>query len=137
MKTVTLNASTSKLEKLLGQEYGLVVKVDVSNLENSIEWYTDKLGLIVNPNYQTSTWTQLIIPGIVKSEIGLNVNAQNAGSGGENTTFVVNDIIATKKKLESEGIKVSSIQNAGDGVLLAYFSDPDDNSLGLRQNTIQ
>lgn len=134
MKTVTINATGSKLSKILGLDYGLIVKIDVSNMAKSVDWYTVKLGLTVNPNYNSPYWTQLIIPGIVNSEIGLNLDAANAGTGGENTTFIVPDIKKAIAHLEAEGIKVSPVQSPSPGVYLAFFSDPDNNALGLRQN---
>ncbi|GAB4213347.1 MAG: hypothetical protein OHK0022_50360 [Roseiflexaceae bacterium] len=116
-------------------EYALVVKVDVSNLENSSAWYTGKLGLIPDPDFSTSTWVQLNFPGINGVALGLNLNPSAAGSASETTTIVVTNITVARDELILQGVEVSAIQQVGEGVSLAFFADPDGNKLGLRQNS--
>ena len=115
------------------QEYSVVAKVNVSNLAASVVWYESKLDMVTDPAYQRPTWEQLNFPGKSGFAVGLNLDADHVGTGGASTTFVVTNIEAARNELISRGVEVSPVQNA-EGVLLAFFSDPDGNSLGLRQN---
>jgi len=114
--------------------YALVAKVDVSNMEQSVAWYTSKLDLEVDPRFTTiPTWRQLNMPGLERVAVGLNQSA-HVGTGGANSTFVVSDINEAVKLLRERGVEVSDPQNVGEGVWLSFFADPDGNNLGLRQN---
>jgi catechol 2,3-dioxygenase-like lactoylglutathione lyase family enzyme len=123
------------LADLIG-EYGLVVKVDVSNIQRSVQWYEQKLQLVPDPRFdQPGWWAQLYLPDFgPRIAIGLNYNAQAGGSGGERTTFVVDDIVQARNNLIAQGVQVSTITTVPPGVKLANFEDPDRNQLGLRQN---
>lgn len=119
------------------QVSSFVAKVDVSDMNSAIQWYTNNLGLVLDPRFTTSNWAQLNLPNNSQSvAIGLNLNPSRSGSGtgGATATFVVSDIVAESNALISAGINVSPVTNVGDGVCLAFFKDPDSNSLGLRQN---
>ena len=122
------------LNKLDG-EYAIVDKVDVSNLADSVSWYTDKLGMTVDTRFRVpGSWEQLNFPNIPRMALGLNNNASGVGTGGQVTTIVVTDIVATRDDLMAKGVEVGPIEEPGDGVQLAFFKDPDENQLGLRQN---
>jgi lactoylglutathione lyase len=121
------------LEKL-ASAYAVVAKVDVSNLAASQKWYQNKLGLQHDPRFDAPTWRQLNFPGIARVAVGLNLNAGGIGTGGAVTTLVVADIVASRNELIGRKVDVSKIQDVGQGVQLAFFKDPDGNSLGLRQN---
>jgi catechol 2,3-dioxygenase-like lactoylglutathione lyase family enzyme len=113
---------------------GFVAKVDVSNLAASTKWYVEKLGLVPSPKFKTKTWQQLDIPGFACDfSIGLNVGTK-VGTGGATATFIVKDILVEQAKLKKMGVNISDVTNVGEGVCLAFFSDPDLNQLGLRQN---
>jgi catechol 2,3-dioxygenase-like lactoylglutathione lyase family enzyme len=116
------------------EEFGVVCKIDVSNLDTSTGWYTEKLGLVVDPRFKTSTWEQLNVPGVQGAAVGLNLDRGGVGSGGAVLTFVVPDIKQVREQLDKDGVAVGPIEDAGDGVYLAFFNDPDGNQLGLRQN---
>jgi lactoylglutathione lyase len=132
-KFIILMGGFMPLRDLVG-EYALVAKVNVSDIEKSTNWYVQNLGLELDGRYSTSTWSQLNLgmPGVA---IGLNLDPTHIGTGGAVTTFVVENIAQTRAKLISEGIDVGPIMNVGEGVQLAFFFDPDRNSLGLRQNS--
>lgn len=115
-------------------EYGLVTKVSVRDLAGSVLWYEEKLGLQHDSRFDTTKWVQLNVPGIPHVAIGLWVDPDRVGTGGAVATFFVNDIVLARKTLLDRGVVVGPIMDVGQGVTMAFFSDPDGNSLGLRQN---
>ena len=115
-------------------EYGLVAKVSVCDLAKSIEWYHEKLGLEHDPRFDTTKWAQMNVPGIPHVAIGLWVDPNRVGTGGAVATFFVNDINLARKTLLDRGVDAGPAMDVGQGVKMAFFSDPDGNSLGLRQN---
>ena len=119
------------LKDIIG-EYGFVAKLDVSNLQASAAFYT-ALGLEHDPRFDTPTWMQFNLPGIDQVAIGLSASG-NVSPGGSVPTFVVNDINAARQSLIDTGVEVGPIQDVGLGVLMAFFQDPDSNTLALRQN---
>ncbi|MCF7981075.1 MAG: VOC family protein [Pseudomonadales bacterium] len=121
------------LKDLIG-EYGLVIKVDVSDLEKSTQWYTEKLHFQLDERYNADTWRQLNIPDVTNTAIGLHLNPEGAGMEGKKATFVVNDINAARNELVKNNVEVDEIITLGEWVKLAFFRDPDGNILGLRQN---
>jgi predicted enzyme related to lactoylglutathione lyase len=114
-------------------EYSFVSKVDVTNLEASVEWYKSKLGLIPEEKYDTPSWRQLSIPDIGNFAIGLNLT-NSVEPGSAVSTFVVNNIVAARQSLIEKGVEVGPITDVGHGVQLSVFKDVDGNLLGLRQN---
>lgn len=114
-------------------EYSFVTKVDVTNLEASVEWYKDKLGLVPEEKYDTPNWRQLSIPDIGNFAIGLNLS-NSVVAGSAVSTFVVNNIVAARQSLIEKGVEVGPITDVGHGVQLSVFKDIDGNLLGLRQN---
>lgn len=121
------------LKKIIG-EYGLVIKLDVSNLENSVDWYQSKLGFILDPRYSTSDWAQLNLPDFRQTAIGLHFDPARTGTKGESTTIVVDDLETARSGLIERGVDVGPIEEISNGVKLAFFADPDGNSFALRQN---
>ncbi len=119
------------LKDIIG-EYGFVAKLDVSNLQASDAFYTT-LGLEHDPRFDTPTWMQFNLPGIDQVAIGLSASG-SVSTGGSVPTFVVNDINAARQSLLDAGVEVGPIQDVGLGVLMAFFQDPDSNTLALRQN---
>ncbi|HSL83914.1 MAG TPA: VOC family protein [Thermoanaerobaculia bacterium] len=113
--------------------YAVVSKVNVSNLDSSVSWYEKNLDLKLNAAFNTPTWRQLNAPGIKQFAVGLNQGGAT-GTGGAALTFVVTDIKKARQELIDKGVDVGPIDEPGLGVLLAFFKDPDGNSLGLRQN---
>lgn len=114
--------------------YGLVAKVSVRDLAASTQWYAEKLGLQHDARFDTPNWAQLNCPGIPHVAIGLWGDPNRVGSGGAVVTFFVDDIAVARKTLLDRGVNVGPAMDVGQGVKLAFFSDPDGNSLGLRQN---
>lgn len=121
---------------LIAGQYAFVEKVEVSNMDQSVDWYTSKLDLVVDPRFTSNpSWRQLNMPGLPRVAMGLSATTHTPSSGGAVATFVVADIQAARQTLIDRGVDVSPIQDVGQGVLLAFFNDPDGNGLGLRQNS--
>ncbi|MEH1830625.1 MAG: VOC family protein [Nostoc sp.] len=114
-------------------EYSFVTKVDVSNLEASVEWYKSKLGLVPENKYDTPNWRQFSFPDIPRFAIGLNLS-NSVETGSTVSTFVVDNIVAARQSLIEKGVEVGPITDVGHGVQLSVFKDLDGNLLGLRQN---
>lgn len=121
------------LKPIIG-EYGLLIKVNVSDLEQSVHWYTEKLNFQLEHRYNAQGWRQMCIPDIDNFAIGLHLNPEGAGTEGKKATFVVKDIDLARKELINKGVAVDDISSLGDWVKLAFFKDPDGNVFGLRQN---
>jgi len=117
------------------KEYGLVAKLDVRDLKVSLEFYVQKLGLTNDLRWQVpDVWAQVYYPNNPRAWIGLNKTAQPVTNQGSTITFLVRDIKEARARLQAEGIEVSEIEEAPGDVLLCFFQDPDQNSLGLRQD---
>lgn len=116
------------------KESAILVKINVSNLDDSVKWYEDILGLESDKSYYVpKVWAQFNT-NIDGATIGLSQNSP-VETGGAVITFSVKDINETRENLTKKGVTVSEPSSAGKGVTLAFFKDPDGNSLGLRQNT--
>lgn len=125
------------LSKIAG-EYGIVAKVDVSDMDASVIWYKSKLDLVLDKGLtRIPTWRQLNAPGISRFAIGLNLNPKGVGTQGATTTIVVDHIKKARQLLIDKGVDVGPITSVGEGVKLAFFHDPDGNSLALRQNSTE
>ncbi len=115
-------------------EYGFVVKVDVTDLDKSLEWYQDKLGFELDERHSAGSWRQLTIAELPNTALGLYLNPDGAGLGGKKATFVVTDIEAARATLVQDGVEVDEIVELGNWVKLAFLRDPDGNVFGIRQN---
>lgn len=114
------------------QTKGLLIKVSVADVNTASTWYQEKLGFVQIFPYE-DIWVRMSIPGYEHVSYGLSKDSNPTNSGGEVTTLVVPDIEAARTELIAKGVTVGPIENPGAGVKLAFFKDPDGNSLGLRQ----
>ncbi len=127
------DGDTVSLKQTIG-EFALVSKINVVNIERSKKWYEEKVGFIPDPRFDIPNfWAQLRIPEIPRSYLGL-IQSQQVGTGNEVLILVVDDIARAIDGLIKNGVEVSGIEHAAEGVQLAWFKDPDNNALGLRQN---
>ena len=122
------------MKEIIG-DYAVVSRINVKSIKDSLEWYKSKLGFEHDPRFDSPNWSQLTI-GIDNVAIGLN-QQKFTGSGKTVLTFVTDDIQAARESLIKRGVKVSEIENAGQGVSLVFFEDIDGNLLGLRQNPLK
>lgn len=115
-------------------EFSTVIKVDVSDIENSLWWYSEKLGLEYEKLFSGGNWQQLKVPGRNDLSIGLLPSSNGAVIGTKKATFVVENIETSRDALLQNGVEVGEIEMIGEWVKLAFFKDPDGNVFGLRQN---
>ncbi|WP_158517076.1 VOC family protein [Moorena producens] len=112
---------------------GYVSKVNVADLDQAIFFYQELLGMERDTSRDTDRWTQFFYPNVPGTQIGLYEDLPT-GTGEAVLTLVVENIEFARDVLISEGIDVSEITDVGAGVLLAFFTDFDGNTIGLREN---
>lgn len=110
----------------------LLIKVSVADVSNASKWYQEKLGFVEIFKYE-NIWARMSIPGYTNITYGLSSDNHPTNSGGEVTTLIVPNVVIAKAELEEKGVTVGPVIEPGAGVKLAFFSDLDGNSLGLRQ----
>jgi catechol 2,3-dioxygenase-like lactoylglutathione lyase family enzyme len=111
----------------------LVIAVNVSDLERSLEWYREMLGFEVTYKLDEYGWAEISSP-IAGVTIGLG-QVENPEVKGNTPTWAVKDMDAARGHLESKGVRFDGeTNNVGGMVLLATFYDPDGNSWMLAQN---
>jgi catechol 2,3-dioxygenase-like lactoylglutathione lyase family enzyme len=131
-------------------EVGLVVKLSSSNILKSAAFYTENLGFVVdkrytinsNGNYGPNSYMQLTLPGLDTTiAIGLFKDIDEplpAQATGTAPTFVVADLASVRTKLLANGVTVGEIiKNTSDEGyidIFAFFADPDNNTLVIREN---
>jgi catechol 2,3-dioxygenase-like lactoylglutathione lyase family enzyme len=112
------------------------VFMPVIDLQKSIEWYKDKLGLTLLYTWEGGAGFKVyegdsllgliqvneIVPAFFKSQEG-KMHYFN---------FKTMNIENSYKILKDRGVQVSEIIDAG-SIKVAYFHDPDDNMLGMCQ----
>ncbi len=128
--------STNNRLESLGFKPTVVASTSVSNLEQSIKWYSEKLGLELIYKVDEIAWCEMTtpVPGVT---IGLS-QVENPQVHGTVMTWEVNDVAHTRAILEQAGVQfageTSTIPNL---VTLASFYDPDGNTYMLAQNLMQ
>jgi catechol 2,3-dioxygenase-like lactoylglutathione lyase family enzyme len=117
---------------------GFVYKVNVSDVQQTLKFYRDILGMELDklatdcpPSPREKCWLEF--RNRSNSRIGAFVSP-NTGTGSAVITIVVRDVYTARNYLESKGIEVSPIQDAGKRVRLAFFSDFDGNNLAIRDD---
>lgn len=116
-------------------EYGIVARVNVPYLEESVRWYEEKLGLKNDPRFYVSgVWAQLNFPGIKDAALGWSVGIPTPTESNV-VTIVVSNIRSAQERLMELEVNIGDIEEVGKGVKLAYFTDLVGNRLALRENS--
>jgi catechol 2,3-dioxygenase-like lactoylglutathione lyase family enzyme len=138
-------------------ETGLVVKLSSSDVLASRHFYTEILGFVVDERYTINkggrylneSYLQLNLPGLDDNiAIGLykDIDApmpkqDPSATPGTAPTFLVADIESLRQSLIEKDVSVGEIiENTSDEGYVdhfAFFQDPDNNTLVLRQNIIK
>ena len=110
----------------------LVISVNVSDLDQAIDWYEKALGFELHYKLDQYGWCEMST-ATQRVTIGLG-QTEELKQGGPTPTFGVEDIDAARKHLESLDVKFDGDTYEIDGmVTLCMFSDPDGNSYMLSQ----
>ena len=112
---------------------GLTCALGVTDLDRSIGWYQDVLGLKLLYRRDDTAWCELST-GVTNVNVGLSERREAGGSGGATLTFGVTDLEAAKADLDAKGVRQDGdiIEIPGLVRLLTFF-DPDDNALMFYQ----
>ena len=111
---------------------GLTLSLPVRDLDASIRWYADNLGMELLYRLDDMGWCEMASP-VEKVNVGLSV-VETPQAGGMMPTFGVQGIEAAKAFLEEQGIRIDGdIVTIDDMVRLLTFYDPDDNALMFYQ----
>ncbi len=99
------------------------VTVMISNMDASIKFYTETLGLKLKNRYGDH-WAEIEAPGIT---IGLHPSKEIKTGQNLSIAFGVSDLHKTVSALEKKGVKFNMYKDSM--VDLAFFTDPDGNTL--------
>lgn len=107
--------------------------VFITNMDASIKFYTEVLGMTVTSHYGDA-WATVAAGGF---EIGLHpVGPKSPATGTPGSIqvgFLVDDIEAALAKLKEAGAKAIGEIERGDGGSFLHFGDPDGSALYLWQ----
>ena len=112
----------------------ITLSSSVTDLDASISWFEEMLGLEVMYRVDDMGWAELSSPteGVT---IGLGQNEATDGQGGTTPVFGVVDIDAARSELEAKGVKFDGeTLEIPEMVKLATFYDPDGNTYMFAQS---
>ena len=110
---------------------GLTCALCVTDLERSIGWYRDVLGMELLYCHEDDGWCELQT-AVGNVSLGLGLRESAGGPGGATLTFGVTDIEAAKATLDRFAVRQDGpIREIPGLVRLLTFFDPDDNALML------
>ena len=121
--------STTQAPLVTGVDFAMVPTTD---LERSVAFYTETLGLPAGPRYGTDVGAEfetgnLTIAAFAFAAVGMEPPPPNSGP----IAFRVDDVAEAKAELESRGVEFQG-EIVDSGVChQAYFADPDGNKLIL------
>jgi len=99
----------------------------VTNLEESIAFYRDTLGLpLVSQDYVA----RFDLDGVLIELVRLPPGSVVPGSGNARLCFAVSNLEEAVQQLHANGVATSGIKNKKGG-RIAFFRDPDGNELSL------
>ena len=111
----------------------LVISVNVSDLDRSIEWYREMLGFELVYKLGEYGWCEVQSP-IEGVTLGLG-QVEKPDVKGNTPTWGVADIDAARASLEDRGVRFDGETHDVSGMVkLATFYDPDGNPFMLAQN---
>lgn len=113
---------------------GMTCYVRVRDLEKSVKWYEEKLGLKLLFRADEMGWCELESP-LAGLQIGLSKVPKVDPDGGATIVFGVKDIDAARRSLESQGVRFQGKTEVHEGMVkLAVFLDPDGNGITLSES---
>ena len=113
---------------------GLTCALSVKDMDASIAWYQDVLGMTLRYKLDDMGWCELASP-VERVNVGLSQVEEPRGAGGATLTFGVNDIDGAREFLEGRDVRFDGPTQTIPGMVkLATFFDPDGNTLMLYQD---
>ena len=113
---------------------GLTCALGVSDLDRSIAWYQDTLGMELQYRMDDMAWCELRSP-VARVNLGLSQVEQPEVKGGATLTFGVKDIDQARAALEKASVRFDGDTITIEGMVrLATFFDPDGNTLMFYQD---
>ncbi len=115
-----------------------LVPVPVTDVDRAKAFYVEKLGFVEDVDVRPVEGlrvVQVTPPGSACS-IGFGTGApvyEGAPGSVIGLHLVVADIKAAREELLARGVDVGEVTDVGGGVLYAWLSDPDGNSLALQE----
>jgi catechol 2,3-dioxygenase-like lactoylglutathione lyase family enzyme len=116
---------------------------NVGDLERSIAFYRDKLGLRPAFEFTRATGEKfgqyLHVGGRTFLELFQGGETEPAGErqSYRHLCLEVDDLAATARELRAAGVEVSKVQTGSDRSLQAWLADPDGNRIELHQYTAE
>ncbi|NES25714.1 MAG: hypothetical protein F6K41_44185 [Symploca sp. SIO3E6] len=112
------------------------MRFDVFDVGMSVGWYTNVLDMEFNEESSALPYYgQVFYPEYPNTQIGLNKGEPYSGTA--TATIVVNDIVGARDSILNKGWYVGEICASSAStpeIVLAFFCDPNDNNLALRQD---
>jgi len=122
-------------------DYTMVI---VSDMNRSVEFYRDKLGIPLK--FQSPDWTEFMTGATTLALHGGGIRQEQSGPDGKDKTagtcsigFNVEDVDKTYEELKARGITfvMSPTQREGEGIKLAVCVDPDGLPISFAQMVAQ
>lgn len=116
-----------------------LVQVPVTDVDRAVAFYRDQVGFVLDVDVRPMDGmrvVQLTPPGSGCSILmgtGMGESSSMAPGTQKALHLVVADIAAARQELVDRGVDVAEVMDVGGGVLYAWFSDPDGNSLALQE----
>lgn len=108
----------------------VLIQIAVSDLEQSIAFYRDTLGLPFESRIDALRWARFTLP--TGTVLGMGEAEDASGSGSSSVNLSVRDFDAAHALLLSRGVEfVGEVVEIPGVVRLAEFRDPDGNRLQL------
>jgi len=112
----------------------VTLAIQVSDIDKSIQWYENVLGLSLLYKVDEIGWCELATK-TKELQIGLSQVDNARGSAGCVPTFGIVDIEAARAHLESKDVRFDGPTNEIEGMVkFATFFDPDGNPFMLAQS---
>lgn len=118
----------------IGYDGGLTCSMGATDLDRSIAWYRDVLGLELLYRRDDIAWCEMK-SAVANVNVGIGIREETGGQGGATLTFGVTDIEAARAELDRHGVRQDGdIMEIPGMVKLLTFFDPDDNALMFYQD---
>ena len=119
------------------------VMIGVSNMEQSVGFYKDTLGMPLK--YKTNEWTEFetgattLALHLSKPRIASTTAQRELVAGTSSIGFNVTDVEKTYQELKSKNVRfvMEPKMREGEGIKLAVFLDPDDMEISIAETVIQ